>query len=374
MVRDVGDLGDLGDLRDIGGLAVPGDPPALDDLAALLEELSNACGLPGDEREVRDLLHRVLEPHVDEIRTDPIGNLLCRRGGGPVRVMLDAHMDEVGLMVAGYADGGLLRVRECGAIDPRVLAGRSVLVGRDRVPGVIGLRPVHFTDPAERDRATPVKDLLVDIGARTGEEAAAAAPLGSPVYFSTRFERLSDRVVKGKALDDRIGCAALARLLTAADYPGLTLYGAFTVQEEAGLRGAQVAAYNLDPHVALALEATSCADVPGVTPPDTATHLGAGPAITLMDGTIVTHQRVRDRLVALAEEHGVPYQFRRLTTAGTDSGAIFLARTGVPACTVAAPCRYIHGPAALADLHDIAALVRLVDLFLDSLDRGEFSL
>jgi len=365
-------------------------------LVDLLRDLSCACGLPGDEGEVRGVLRRALEPYVDEIRTDSIGNLICWKngrwggrgpggsegsaddrggpGGGPVRVMLDAHMDEVGLLVAGYAEGGFIRFKNCGGIDPRVLPGRSVLVGRAKVPGVIGLEAVHLIEPGEREKVVPMEKLFIDIGARSREEAEAVAPLGTPVYFDTVFEHLSEKVIKGKALDDRIGCAAVAGVLMRHSYPNLIVTGVFSVQEEVGLRGAQVAAHNIDPHVALAVDGTTAADVPGVEPPKSSTHVGQGPAVTLMDGTVVAHEKVRSRLVELAEEYGVPYQFRRLTTAGTDAGGIFLQRTGIPACTVSVPCRYIHAPAAVADLDDLENTIKLIHLFLDSLDKGELQL
>lgn len=338
----------------------------------LLEELSNACGLPGDEGEVRAILRRALTPHVDEIYTDSIGNLICRKGSGPVRLMLDAHMDEVGLVVAGYDAGGLLRFKESGGIDARVLPGRAVLVGRAKLPGVIGLEAVHLTDEDDRGRVVPAHRLRIDIGARSREEAEAVAPPGTPVYFATRFAPAGGRLVRGKAFDDRIGCVALAETILDADYANLTLLAAFTVQEEIGLRGAQVAAYNLEPHLALAIDGTTAGDVPGIEPPQTCSHIGQGPAISLMDGTIITHERVRDHLVALAERHGIPHQFRRLTTAGTDAGAIFLQRAGVPACTFSVPCRYIHSPASLASLDDLEHTVRLIGLMARSLDEGEF--
>jgi len=338
----------------------------------LLAALSNACGLAGDEDEVRQVLRQALASDACEIYTDTIGNLIVRKGNGPVRVMLCAHMDEVGLMVAGYDDNGFLRFKESGGIDPRVLPGRAVRVGRAGVPGVIGLPAGHSLDPADRDKVVPPKELLIDIGARSRDEAVAVAPPGTPVYFATRFERLSDKIVKGKALDDRVGCLVVARALLEADFRDLTLLAVFSVQEEVGFRGAQVAAFHLAPGLALAVDGTSSSDVPGVEPPDTSTHLGEGPAISLLDGSIVMHAKLREHLVALAERHGVPHQYRRLTTAGTDSGGIFLQRTGIPSCTMAVPCRYIHGPSSLANTDDIVAAVRLVGLLLESVDKGEF--
>lgn len=338
----------------------------------MLEQLSNACGLPGDEAEVRNILREALQPHVDELYTDSIGNLICRRGSGPLRVMLDAHMDEVGLLVAGYEANGLLRFKESGGIDPRVLPGRAVLVGRAKTPGVIGLEAVHLTDEDDRGRVVPSARFRIDIGARSRDEAEAVAPPGTPVYFATRFEAVGGPMVRGKAFDDRIGCVAVAQALLEAGCPDLTVLAAFTVQEEVGLRGAQVAGYHLDPHLALAIDGTTAADVPGIEPPQTCSHIGEGPAISLMDGTIITHERIRDHLVDLAERHGIPHQFRRLTVAGTDAGAIFLQRAGVPTCTVSVPCRYIHSAVSLASLDDLRHTVRLIRLFLKSLDKGEF--
>jgi len=344
------------------------------DTVALLSRLSEACGLAGDEGDVRAVLRETLEGQACEIYTDTIGNLICRKGNGPVRVMLDAHMDEVGLVVAGYHDSGLLRFKESGGLDPRVLPGRSVLVGRSKISGVIGTQAVHLLDRSERDKVIPAKELFIDIGARSRDEAASVTTPGDPVYFATRFERLSDTIVKGKAFDDRVGCVVVAHTLLEHDYPDLTLFGVFSVQEEVGLRGARVAAYHLAPHLALAIDATSSADVPGVDPPATSSHLGQGPVISLLDGTIVMHQKMREQLVTLAERHGLPHQYRRLTTAGTDAGGIFLQRVGVPACTMSVPCRYIHCPASLASLDDLSDTIRLAHLFLESLDKGEFTL
>lgn len=341
---------------------------------ALLERLSNACGLSGDEGEVRAVLREALAGDMCEVYTDTIGNLICRKGRGPIRVMLDAHMDEVGLVVASHGDGGLIRFKESGGLDQRVVAGRSVLVGRGKIPGVIGTQAVHLLDKEQKDKAVPVKDLYIDIGARSRDEAASVAPPGTPVYFSTKYERLSDTVVKGKAFDDRVGCVTVARVLLEGDYPELTILGVFSVQEEVGLRGAQVAAYHLAPDLALAIDGTSSANVVGIQPHESVTNMGEGPAISVADGTVVMHEKIREQLVALAERHGVPYQYRRMTTAGTDSGGIFLQRAGIPACTMALPCRYIHSPASLANLEDLDATIKLVHLFLDSLDKGEFAL
>ncbi|BDG59152.1 M42 family metallopeptidase [Caldinitratiruptor microaerophilus] len=339
---------------------------------ALLRALSEAPGVSGREEAVRAVLRAYLEGHADEVATDPLGNLLVRKGRGPVRVLLDAHIDEVGFLVSGFTEDGLLRFKTVGGIDDRVVPGRAVWIGPNRVPGVIGLKAIHLTG-GERDKAVPVRDLFIDIGARSRDEAESVVDYGDPVVWATEFEEWGGAVVKGKALDDRAGCALLAEAVR--DWSGgsrVTLLASFSAQEEIGLRGARVAAERLKPHVALALEATSCADVPGVPPEESVTRFGQGPALSWLDGTNIVPERLRAHLEALASRAGIPLQHRRLATAGTDAGAIHLTGAGVPTAVMALPARYIHSAASLVHKSDYDHALALVRLFLDSLERGEF--
>jgi len=339
----------------------------------LLERLSNACGVSGDEGEVRALLKEVLAPRVDEMWSDPMGNLIVRKGSGPVRVMLDAHMDEVGFLVGSITDDGYVSLKKVGGLDDRVLPGRQVWLTHRRIPGVIGAKAWHLCSDEERRKVIPFDEMYVDLGCRSRAEVEALGiEPGEPVYFATQFELLGDRVAKGKAMDDRVGCTVLARVLLEYDFPGITLLGAFTVQEEVGLRGAKAAAFHLKPDVALALEGTGSANVAGVDPFDTITNMGEGPVISLMDAAGIPHKRVWEELVRLARAHGIRHQFRRLTSGGTDAGTIALAREGVPACTISVPCRYIHTNAALCHLDDVDGAVQLVRRFLESAEKGDF--
>ncbi|HEY8346097.1 MAG TPA: M20/M25/M40 family metallo-hydrolase [Symbiobacteriaceae bacterium] len=339
----------------------------------LLEKLSNACGVSGWEDEVRDLLRRELQRHVDAIWTDPLGNLLVRKGSGPVKVMLDAHMDEVGFCVGAITPEGYLKLKKIGGLDDRVLPGREVWVTQRRIPGVLGVKAWHLCSSEERRKVIPLSEMYVDLGCRSRAEVEALGiELGDPVYFATTFEYFSDRVVKGKAFDDRAGCAVLAAVLQGEAYPGLTLYGAFTVQEEVGLRGAQAAAYQLNPDLVVALEGTGSAAGPGVDPADTITNMGEGPAISLMDASGIPNRKVFELLVAAARENGIRHQFRRFTGGGTDAGAAALQRAGIPACTVSVPCRYIHTGAALLHLDDLEGAVALIRHFLRKVEKGEF--
>jgi putative aminopeptidase FrvX len=337
----------------------------------LVQRLSDLPGAGGDEGAVRDAIWAEVAPHVEAGRVDALGSLLVRRGRGRPRVLIDAHMDEVALMVRHIEQDGWLRFRSVGGIDPRVLPGAVVRVGAAAVPGVIGWRPVHLQTEDDRRRVVPVKDLAIDIGASSREQAERAVQPGDYAVFATRAGFFGEGLLRGKALDDRIGCAILATVLRAEEDYGVELHGVFTVQEELGLRGAGPAAYAVEPDVALALEGTTCADVPGVDEHARITRLGGGPVLTLMDGGMIADRRVNALLRQAAEEAGIPYQWKQAATGGTDAGRIHTSRGGVPSAVVSVPCRYIHSPCAVASRADIGHALALVQAFLRTLaQRG----
>ncbi|CAG0947864.1 partial Putative aminopeptidase YsdC, partial [Anaerolineae bacterium] len=207
----------------------------------LLEKLSNARGVSGNETEVREILIEAIKDRVAEYRVDSLGNLIAlkkakaARGRAPLRVMLAAHMDEVGLMIVHHDSNGHLRFAKVGGIDDRVLLSKVVLIGKDKIPGVIGVKPIHLLKAKEREQVLDADSLTIDIGAKSKEEAQSAVKVGDYASFATEFGELGDGLVKGKSLDDRAGCAALVEILK-RDYP-FDLYGVFTVQEEVGARG-----------------------------------------------------------------------------------------------------------------------------------------
>lgn len=328
----------------------------------LLQRLSDARGVAGNEDAVREILIEEIRPYVDEFRVDSIGNLIAtvRAQEGitnPHRVMVAAHMDEVGLMVVQVDKSGMLRVRAVGGIDPHVLAAKRVLVGKEAIPGVIGLKAVHLQTREEEQQVPRLDQLYVDIGAKSKEDAEAVVKVGDYVSFATSCE-VFGRTLKGKALDDRAGCAVLAELVK--ERYEVELVAAFTVQEEVGLRGARVAGYSVEPEVAFALEGTICDDIPRKTDTTPATQMGKGPAITVMDRSVIVDRRLLDLLLQTAQEEGIPYQFKAPGLGGTDAGAIHLTREGVPAIAVAVPARYIHTPASLLSLDDLEHTVALM--------------
>ena len=351
-----------------------------------LKDLSEAAGVSGDEGDVRAVLLDAVQEHVDEVRVDTMGNVLAfkrgtarlsgsaerstersrrrltaaspKSGQRRLRVMLDAHMDEVGLMVVGHDNDGFLQVRAVGGIDPRLLPGILLQVGPERIPGVIGVKPIHLLRKDEAQKVPRLEDLVVDVGAKSKDEARKLAPPGTYVTFTTRFRELGP-TVSGKAFDDRAGCAVLVELLRGGRFH-FDLHAAFTVQEEVGLRGARVAAYGIEPDCAFALEGTIADDIPKDKDVSPTTELGKGPAITVMDHSFIADRRLVRLLTGTAEELGIMYQIKQPGIGGTDAGTIHLTRAGVPSVTVAVPCRYIHSPVALLSLDDFNNTVHLM--------------
>jgi putative aminopeptidase FrvX len=333
----------------------------------LLQKLSEAHGVSGHEDAVREILLEAIRDRVDACRIDSMGNLIALKkgsGGSPLRVLAAAHMDEVGLMITGAEDSGVLRFAKVGGIDDRVLPARLVLIGPRRVPGVIGVKPVHLLERGDRDRVPDVRQLSIDVGASGKAEAEKAAARGETAMFATAFRQIpggtgSRRIVQGKALDDRVGCAILVELLSER-FP-FDFVAAFTVQEEIGLRGAQVAAWAEKPDAAVVLECTGANEVPTRRDVSPSTRLGDGPSITIRDPSFISDPRLLQLFTSTAKETGIPHQFKQPTIGGTDAGAIHRVREGVPSITVAVPARYIHSPAAFVDLADFentAALAR----------------
>jgi endoglucanase len=344
----------------------------------LLEDISNARGVSGNEGAVRDVLLAAVKDRIDEHRVDALGNLICLRRarraaavGGPRTVMVAAHMDEIGLIVTGINSDGSLRFARVGGIDERILLSKAVLVGEKAVPGIIGYRPIHLIPGPEREKAADVSHAAIDIGATSKGGAERLVKLGDYVTFATRFELLGDepdQVAKGRAFDDRAGCGVLCELLK-GDY-AFDLYAVFTAQEEVGLRGSTVAAHAVAPEIGLVLEGTVCDDLPRKKDVTPVTEVGKGPAISVADHTAIADARLVKLLVRAAQEQGIPYQFKRMVAGGTDAGALHLSRAGVPTVALSTPVRYLHAPTCLMSLTDYNHTVQLATAALHLIEGG----
>jgi endoglucanase len=334
----------------------------------LLKNLTEAVGVSGEEKEVRRLIRDLIADHVDEWHVDTMGNLIAlKKGTGALdlRVMVDAHMDEVGLMVTGFDTNGTLKFDTVGGFDDRTLLGKVVQIGPEKLIGVIGGRPVHLSTPAQRNTVVKVDAMRIDIGAKTKESAETKVKLGDRAAFVTEYEELGVTAV-GKAFDNRAGCAALIELLRARPYP-FDLIAAFTVQEEVGLRGAQVAAYGIEPDVALILESTPAYDLPNKNDVSPNVALGKGPSIYVMDSGTIQDPRLVRHILQTAVTHDIPYQIRQPGGGGTNTAVIQRTRKPIPAATIAVPGRYAHSPTMMINLEDYANVVKLAKLTLQGL-------
>ena len=345
----------------------------------LLERLCNACAVSGDESEVRTIvLEQIQEytrknPEVEAgitITTDHLGNVLVRRQGQSLdrlRVMVAAHMDEVGFMLTQDEDDGIFRFETVGGLDERQLAGKPVLVGKDHVPGVIGAKPIHLTTSDERKRTISIDSLRIDLGPGNGSKAK----IGDRATFATSFNKIGPSL-RAKALDDRLGVASLIELVKHSP-PNIDLLAAFTVQEEIGLRGATVAAYALDPQLAFVLDATPANDLPAWDPSEGEenhhynTRLDGGPAIYLADRMVFSDPRLIRHVSATAERLNIPYQFRQPGGGTTDAGTIHKQRSGIPSISISVPARYTHTAASISRLSDWQNTVTLVVAALSNL-------
>ncbi|MFH1446887.1 MAG: M42 family peptidase, partial [Chloroflexota bacterium] len=292
---------------------------------------------------------------------DALGNVLVTRfgrGEKRPRVMLAAHMDEIGFMLVKDDEGGLFEFVTIGGIDERQLVAKSVLVGQEHLPGVIGARPIHLTKKEERKNTLKIDQMRIDMGLDIGSKVK----IGDRASFATRFEIIGPSI-RAKALDDRLGVVNLIELIKYAP-DNIDLLAAFTVQEEVGLRGARVAAYAFDPDMAFALDSTPAMDLPVWESDDDNvnynTRLDQGPAIYLMDAATIADRRLVDLLVKAAEAEGIPYQFRQPNRGGTDAGAIHKSRAGIPSISVSVPQRYIHTAAGLVRQDDWVHTLQLM--------------
>ncbi len=325
-------------------------PPFGNPQLKLLEKLCNVIAVSGDEGEVRKIVLEEIQPYADEVRVDALGSVLatrCGRGENRLRIMLDAHMDEVGFMIVADDGDGIYRFATVGGIDSRHLVGKQVLVGKDRTPGVIGGKPVHLMKADEKKQKVSVDSMRIDLG------LGGKANVGDRAGFATRFRRSGPSILS-KAIDDRIGVATVIELLKHAP-TNVDVCAAFTVQEEIGLRGAKVAAQYLNPDLAFAIDSTPANDLPAHDDSENITYntrLGSGPAIYSMDGSTLHDPRLVRFLQETAEAEKIPYQLRQPGGGGTDSGAIQRSLTGSPTVSVSVPHRDTQSPVSISRIED----------------------
>jgi len=323
----------------------------------LIRKLVEAYGPSGVEDQIRAVIRAEVEPLADELRVDPLGSLIVRKKGSggrqgseSKRIVLAAHMDEIGVMVTYVDEKGFARFTRIGGVNPISCIGARVAFA-DGTVGVIGVE-------RKRDNASKTpkfEQLYIDVGATSRDDCPVQ--VGDAAVFVRPFAAQSTRLI-AKALDDRIGCAVLIETLRRLKDTPHDLYFVFSVQEEVGLRGARTSAYGIDPDLAIAVDVTGTGDTPESHP--MAVELGKGPAVKVQDGGMIAHPKVKDLMVRQAKKAKIPYQMEVLLGGSTDAAAMQLVRAGVPAGCLSIPCRYVHTPSEMVDERDVENSVRLL--------------
>ncbi len=341
----------------------------------LLKRLTETPGTSGREEQVREVVLSEMKPLVDEISVDALGNVIgVKRGSGTTKVMLAAHMDEIGFLVKHVASNGYLRVQPVGGHDPSVLVAQRVLVHTEHHGALRGVltaarKPIHL----QRDKAEgapALTDLFVDLGIK-GEQVNEMVEVGDFVTMDRTLEVVGDCVIS-KALDDRSGVFVMLEALRRLKNPVATVYAVATVQEEVGLRGAQAAAYTVDADVAIALDTTLAVEMPGSGEHEAVTKLGAGVAIKIMDSGHIAHPKLVRHLREIARREGIPYQMEVLPAGSTDAAAMQKARGGTTSATLSLPSRYVHTVNEMVALSDIEADINLLVTYLGEIQPEDY--
>ena len=334
----------------------------------MVNTLKTLCALSGVssfEDEVRNYIIGRVSPYADSLRVDTMGNLIVFKKGTKStgnKLMLCAHMDEVGLIVKSITDDGYLKFGCVGGIDRRVLLGKRVAIGDKRVTGIIGLKAIHMTTPEERRKVPKLDEYYIDIGVKDRESAEKLVTEGDCGVFVSDVVEFGDRMLKAKAIDDRVGCAVLVKLLEEELPMDCTFV--FTVQEEVGTRGAFGAAFSVTPEIAMVLEGTTAADNPSLDESCQVCWPGKGPVISWMDGSAIYDRELFELLRSLADKHQVPWQMKHYLAGGTDAGAIQRTKCGVRVTGISAAVRYLHAPSSVASIADMENMLVLARLFI----------
>jgi len=305
-----------------------------------------------------------MTPYTDEIIVDRLENVIAIKKGKEKspKIMLAAHMDEVGLMVKTITKDGFLQFAKMGGIDDRILPAQRVMVFSKKrtFAGIIGSKPPHIQKEEERKKIIASDELFIDIGAENKDDALGmGVSVGDPVGFDVKYVQLAKDVVVGKAFDNRAGCVTMIEALRILEKTDFTIYAVGTVQEEVGLRGAGAAAFSIDPDVAIALDVTIAGDTPGVKEFDTSVKMGKGPALTITDTGLITSSKILRWLMDAAEEEKISFQIETGLMGSTDAARISLTRQGIPCGNISMPVRYIHSPVGMLNLKDIENSAKL---------------
>ncbi|WP_077619025.1 M42 family metallopeptidase [Bacillus sinesaloumensis] len=349
----------------------------LDETLTMLKDLTDAKGIPGNEREPREVMKKYITPYSDEISYDGLGSLIAKKEGNPngPKIMISGHLDEVGFMVTQIDEKGFLRFQTVGGWWSQVMLAQRVTVvtSKGDITGVIGSKPPHILSPEARKKPVEIKDMFIDIGASSREQALefGVKPGDQIVPYFEFTVMNNEKMLLAKAWDNRIGCAIaidVLKYLKNEEHPNM-VYGVGSVQEEVGLRGAKTAATMIKPDIAIAVDVGIAGDTPGISEKEALSKMGKGPQIILYDASMVSHKGLRDFVVGVADELNVPYQFDAIAGGGTDAGSIHITLEGVPSLAITIATRYIHSHAGILHRDDYENAVKLIAEVIKRLDQ-----
>lgn len=336
-------------------------------MISLLKDLCSINGISGDESQVRDFICTKIDGKC-EYNIDALGNIIAFKKGRKTpdkKIMISAHMDEVGMIVTSIKNDGTLTLSSVGAVDPKVVIGRQVTIGKSKITGVIGSKAVHNLSDDEKKTNPDFEKLFVDIGSLNKEEASAIIALGDSVYFESDFIEFGEGYLKGKAIDDRFGCAVMIEMINGElEYD---CWFTFVVQEEVGLRGSKTAAYKVNPDFAIVIEATTAADIPGASDEKKCCVLGNGATVPFMDRSTIYDKELFALTKMIAKENSIGWQTKTTVAGGNDSGAIHVSRDGVRTIAVSVPCRYLHSPSCVIKKTDADDCYKLIQKLFDEI-------
>ncbi len=323
-----------------------------------LSYLTSLFGASGSEGDVRQAVINEIRPYCERVEVDRLGNVIAFKRGTmepPFTLMFSAHMDEVALMVTHIDGDGYLRFDSVGGIDPRILPGKHVAVGRRKIHGVIGVLAPHLAK--DEEKAPKMEDLFIDIGAKNKEDAEQVVAVGDLIGFETIYQEFGEDLVRAKALDDRAGCYILVEMIKRT-IP-FDAYFVFSVMEEIGCYGAKTGAFGVRPQYAIVIEGTTAGDIHTDQNQSSVCKVGKGPVVSFMDRGAIYDRAFYRLALSAAKEAGIPVQTKEAVAGGNESGTVQGALSGCKVLALSVPCRYIHSPVSVASLHDIENTLRL---------------
>jgi len=330
---------------------------------ALLKKIITASGVSGYESEIAKIMYEELKKSCDEVAIDNFGNVIAKKGSGKKKVMLAAHMDEIGLLVKNITKDGFVGFIKVGGIDDRILPAQRMVIKSKKgdCSGIIGVKPPHLQKEEERRQGIKYEDMFIDIGCKTKEEALGKIAIGDAVIFEPNAGALNEKLFYGKAIDNRAGCFALLKIMEKAKGDA-QIFAVATVQEEVGLKGAKTSSFKVSPDFAIVIDTNVAGDTPQIKERESALKLGEGVGITIMEASgrgLIVSEKIRDLLIETAGKNKIKYQIDVIEGGMTDGAVIYMNREGIPTGALAIPTRYVHSPCGVFNIDDLNACVEL---------------